>query len=172
MTCTLEAVIPCLSCLCCCSVWRFVGRAHRGVWEPRLPLNARLPALLWVGNSCTLRAHGQSRAAGLWSWAISGDIQTPAESEFCFIVFIVFSNLLQTFHLSFSWYMKKFLSGKQCTEFDFFLRLFPKISKSNFCHIMSFHPSSWHSLAPTAQIFTRFEFWTFFENLFRKFNCH
>jgi len=44
--CTLEAVISCLSYLCCCSVWRFVGRAHWGVWEPRLPLNTRLPALL------------------------------------------------------------------------------------------------------------------------------
>jgi len=132
VTCTLEAVISCLSYLCCCSVWRFVGRAHWCVWEPRLPLNARLPALLWVGNSRTLRAQSQSRAAGLWSWAISGGIQTPAESELCFIIFIVFSNLLQTFHLSFSWYMKKFLSGKQCTEFDFFLRLFPKISKSNY----------------------------------------
>jgi len=98
VACTLEAVISCLSYLCFCSVWRFVGRAHWSVWEPRLPLSTKLPALLSVGYSRTHGAHSQSRAAGLWSWAISGGLQTPAESELCFIVFIIFFNLFQTFH--------------------------------------------------------------------------
>jgi len=46
---------------------------------------------------------------------------------------------------------------------------FTKLRKATISFVTSVRLSAWNNLAPTGQIFVKFEIWVFFENLSRKF---